>query len=189
MNLVRKEYWLLSALLITKIILQIWATGTGYELHRDEFLHLDQGHHLAWGYASVPPFTSWTSWIIAQLGNSVFWVKFFPALWGVLTILLVWKMAGLLGGSLLAKTLAGIAVVFSSLVRLNLLYQPNSFDILSWSALIFFLSAYFQKKTGSMAVLRRHRIRARLFEQIQYRYPGSCHRAGPAAYATTNHLS
>lgn len=146
MNRVKKEYWLLSALLVAKVLLQIWATGTGYELHRDEFLHLDQGHHLAWGYASVPPFTSWTSWIIIQLGNSEFWVKFFPALWGVLTIVVVWRMAGLLGGSLLAKTLAGVAVLFSSLVRLNLLYQPNSFDILSWSALIFFLSAYLQKK-------------------------------------------
>lgn len=143
------HYWALALLLIAKLALQYWALGTGYELHRDEFLHLDQGHHLAWGYASVPPFTSWISWLIIQLGNSVFWVKFFPALWGLLTILLVWKTAESLGAGILGKTLAATCVLLSSLVRINILYQPNSVDILCWTALIYFLIRYLQQRSPS----------------------------------------
>src|SRR5271156_481141 len=77
---------------VLKFVLQFVVISPEYELHRDEYLHLDQGKHLAWGYLSLPPFTSWISWIILHLGNSVFWVKFFPALFGALTIVLVWKI-------------------------------------------------------------------------------------------------
>lgn len=37
-----------------KFLLQFLLLGSEYELHRDEFLHLDQANHLAWGYLSVP---------------------------------------------------------------------------------------------------------------------------------------
>ena len=77
--------------ILLKFVLQYVLVNDVYELHRDEFLHLDQAKHLAWGFHSVPPVTSWISWIILQLGNGIFWVKFFPALFGALTILVVWK--------------------------------------------------------------------------------------------------
>jgi hypothetical protein len=104
-----------------------------YDLHRDEYLHLDQGKHLAWGYLSVPPFTSWTSYVILLLGNSEFWVKFFPALFGVFTMVVVWKTIEALGGSLFALILGATAITFSVLLRINMLYQPNSVDILAWT--------------------------------------------------------
>ena len=66
-----------------KFAIQYTLIGPEYELHRDEFLHLDQADHLAWGYLSVPPVTSVISCIIKMLGNSVFWIKFFPALFGL----------------------------------------------------------------------------------------------------------
>jgi hypothetical protein len=113
-----------------------------YELQRDEYLHLDQANHLAWGYLSVPPFTSWTSYIIQLLGNSIFWIKFFPALYGVLTIYIVWKAIEELNGNLLALILGATCVLFSALLRLNTLYQPNSFDVLSWTVLYFILLKY-----------------------------------------------
>ncbi|HTE31064.1 MAG TPA: glycosyltransferase family 39 protein, partial [Chryseolinea sp.] len=98
-----------------------------------EYLHLDQGDHLAWGYLSVPPFTSWISYIIKLLGNSVFWIKFFPAAFGALTILVVWKTIEELKGNLFALILGATGVLFSVLLRLNILYQPNSFDVLCWT--------------------------------------------------------
>ena len=59
-----------------KFLLQYSLLGSEYDLQRDEYLHLDQANHLAWGYISVPPFTSWTSYIIQLLGNSIFGLSF-----------------------------------------------------------------------------------------------------------------
>lgn len=144
-----KDRIVLFGLVILKFILQYLVIHDGYELHRDEFLHLDQAHHLAWSYSSVPPFTSWISYLIYLLGNSVFWVKFFPALFGALTIVVVWKTVELFNGSLFAKILASVAVLFSVLLRINTLFQPNSFDILAWTSILFGMVAYIKtQKNG-----------------------------------------
>ncbi len=132
-----KKTLILIGFILLKFILQYSLISSDYELQRDEYLHLDQANHLAWGFQSVPPFTSWVSYIIHLLGNSVFWVKFFPALFGTLTIFIVWKAIEELNGNLFALILGATCVLFSALLRLNTLYQPNSFDVLSWTA--FFL--------------------------------------------------
>ena len=86
-----KKTIILIVFIAIKFILQFVLLSPEYDLQRDEYLHLDLGNHLAWGYMSVPPFTAWTSWIIQFFGNSFFWVKFFPALYGCMTLLVVWK--------------------------------------------------------------------------------------------------
>ena len=96
------------------------------------------------GFSSVPPFTSWISYIILLLGNGIFWIKFFPAMFGALTLLVIWKTIEELDGDLFALILGAICIVFSSLLRINTLYQPNSFDILSWTSLYFFIIKYFK---------------------------------------------
>ena len=138
----KTKHIVLSGLILLKFVLQYILIDPVYELHRDEFLHLDQAQHLAWGYTSVPPFTSWISWIILQLGNGVFWVKFFPALFGALTLLVVWKTIEELKGGWFALLLGAISIVFSSLIRINMLYQPNSPDILAWTLLFFTILKY-----------------------------------------------
>jgi len=138
----KTKHIVLGGLILLKFVLQYILIDPVYELHRDEFLHLDQAQHLAWGYTSVPPFTSWISWIILQLGNGVFWVKFFPALFGALTLLVVWKTIEELKGGWFALLLGAISIVFSSLIRINMLYQPNSPDILAWTLLFFTILKY-----------------------------------------------
>ena len=138
----------LFGLILLKFILQYTLIDPVYELHRDEFLHLDQARHLAWGYTSVPPVTSWFSWIIMQLGNGVFWVKFFPALFGVLTLVVVWKAIEELKGGWFALLLGGFSVVFSTLIRLNMLYQPNSFDILAWTLLFYTILKFIHSRNS-----------------------------------------
>lgn len=137
-----KESTILFGFIALKFILQYMLIHPVYELHRDEFLHLDQANHLAWGYLSVPPVTSWTSYLIQLLGNSVFWIKFFPALYGALTILVVWKAIKALDGNLFALVLGATCVLFSALLRMNTLYQPNSLDVLSWTSVYFLLLMY-----------------------------------------------
>ncbi len=139
-----KKSLLLFAFILAKMVIQYFLLNPEYDLHRDEYLHLDQAKHLAWGYESVPPFTSWISWLILELGNSVFWVKFFPALFGALTMVVVWKAIEALGGNLFALTLGALAVMLSAIMRMNMLFQPNSFDILCWTFLYFTYIRYIQ---------------------------------------------
>lgn len=134
---------ILIGFILLKFILQYILISPEYDLQRDEYLYLDQANHLAWGYLSVPPVTSWISSIIQFLGNSVFWVKFFPALFGGLTIMVVWKIIEELKGNLFALVLGATCVLFSALLRLNILYQPNSLDVLCWTFLYFAIIKYF----------------------------------------------
>ena len=137
-----KKTAILTGFVLAKFVLQYVLISPEYDLQRDEYLHLDQANHLAWGYLSVPPVTSWISWIIKGLGNSVFWVKFFPALFGALTIAVVWKAIEALNGTLTALILGATGVLFSVLLRLNTLYQPNSLDVFCWTALYYVLIRY-----------------------------------------------
>jgi len=137
-----KNNILLGLFVLCKMALHCFIPVTGFDLHRDEYLHLDQAHHLDWGFLSVPPVTSWISWLILQLGNSVFWVKFFPALFGALTIIAVWKIIERLGGGYFARVTGVLSMLLSSLVRLNVLYQPNSLDVLCWTGFFYFLISY-----------------------------------------------
>ena len=132
----------LIGFIVLKFALQFILLSPEYELQRDEFLHLDQANHLAWGYLSVPPVTSWISLIIKLLGNSVFWVKFFPALFGALTIAIIWKTIKELKGNTFALILGATCVLFSALLRLNTLYQPNSLDILCWTTFFYLVIKY-----------------------------------------------
>lgn len=138
-----KKTLILVGFIILKFLFQYNLISPVYDLQRDEYLYLDQAHHLAWGYLSVPPFTSWISSVIYLFGNSVFWVKFFPALFGALTILVVWKAIEELKGNLFALILGATCVLFSVLLRLNILYQPNSLDVLSWATFYFIIIKYF----------------------------------------------
>ncbi len=140
----KKGNILLFFVILIKIILQYLVVNPVYELHRDEYLHLDQAKHLAWGFHSVPPVTSWISWLILQLGNYTFLIKFFPALFGALTILVVWKTIEALKGSLYACLLASTALICSVLLRINILYQPNSLDILCWTLIYYTFIRFIQ---------------------------------------------
>ncbi len=137
-----KKTIILICFIILKFLLQYFLISPGYDLHRDEYLHLDQANHLAWGYQSVPPVTSWIACITQLLGNSVFWIRFFPALFGALTMVVVWKTIEELKGNLFALIAGSTCVLLSVLLRLNFLFQPNSLDALSWTTFYFILIKY-----------------------------------------------
>jgi hypothetical protein len=150
MNIAFKQflirYWPLIVLIIIKMVLQFVVVNPVYELHRDEFLYLNQADHLAFGYISVPPFMALFSKIVYLLGGGLFWIRFFPALFGALTIMFVWLIIESIGGSLFANILASTALIFSALMRINMLYQPNSFDILTWTIVFYLLIRYVQSE-------------------------------------------
>ncbi|CAM4013760.1 Dolichyl-phosphate-mannose-protein mannosyltransferase [Pedobacter westerhofensis] len=148
-----KRTTILTGFILVKFLLQYFLVNPSYDLHRDEFLHLDQANHPAWGYLSVPPVTSWISYLIQLLGSSIFWVKFFPALFGALTILVVWKTIEELKGNLYALILGATCLLLSVLLRLNFLYQPNSLDVLCWAAMCFCIIRYFNREDATWLFL------------------------------------
>lgn len=136
------KYWILLLFILIKFVLQFIVVNPIYELQRDEFLHLNQANHLDFGFISVPPLSSLFSVVIYWLGGSVFWIRFFPALFGALTIVFAWLIVEQLQGKMFAKILISSALVFSVYMRINLLFQPNSFDILVWTMVYYFLVKY-----------------------------------------------
>lgn len=142
----KTEIYILLGFILLKLALVFVFVNPIYELHRDEFLHLDQGGHLAPGFLSVPPLTSLFSWLIRLLGNGAIWVRLIPAFIGCGTLIFSWLIVGALKGNIYAKFLVCVAVLCSVIQRLDLLFQPNTFDILSWTATFYFFLRYFNEE-------------------------------------------
>ena len=144
---------LLVGFMALKFGLQYLFLHPDFELQRDEYLYLDQGNHLAWGFMEVPPALSVLAHVTQWLGNNIFWVKFWPALFGALTVLVVGKIVQLLGGGWWALSLASTCFIFSAYLRLNLLFQPNSLDVLAWTVCFYFILCYIQHNQGKYLIL------------------------------------
>ncbi|MGI4862740.1 MAG: glycosyltransferase family 39 protein [Janthinobacterium lividum] len=130
---------------ILKIVSGLLLAGYGtYELQRDEYLYLDYGRHLAWGYIEVPPLTALQSWVTLALGGGFFWVKAWPLLWGALTIYVVVLLARRLGGGPWAQALAGVCYLTTAYGRINLLFQPNAFEVFSFTLATYLLVRHAQ---------------------------------------------
>src|SRR5678810_1042910 len=106
-----KNNRLLYFLALLKIALPYLLQNNAYEPHRDEFLYLAEGHHLAWGFMEVPPMLSIFAWIIHAFGNGMFWIKLVPSLFGAATFIVAGKIIQSLGG----KSFALILLFFSFL--------------------------------------------------------------------------
>ena len=108
-------------------------TNTNIGFHRDEYLYMDYGNHLAWGFYEVPPFTGFIAWLANMLGGSIFAVRLFPAIAGAIIIMLSCKLVNDLGGGTWAIALTGLAMTLStSLLGSNLLFQPVAFNQMFW---------------------------------------------------------
>ncbi|MCK6622931.1 MAG: glycosyltransferase family 39 protein [Calditrichaceae bacterium] len=125
---------LLAFLALAKLLIHFYTNGS-YGLHRDELLYLAMGEHLSWGYLEVPPsialFAKLTQWIG---GDSLFAIRFFPALLGSLVVLLTGLMVWEFGGNRFAMLLAGVAVIIAPVyLRAHTLFQPVAFDQFYWT--------------------------------------------------------
>ena len=134
------------AFALVKFVSGYFLISPAYELHRDEYLYLNQGQHLAWGYLEVPPLIAVQGWVTLALGGGEGWVKFWPFLWGAATIYLVVRLAGRLGGGWFAQALAGICYLCTAFARLNLMFQPNSFEVFGFVLGLYALVGYVQQE-------------------------------------------
>ena len=132
------------AFALLKFVSGYWLISPAYDLHRDEYLYLNQGLHPAWGYLEVPPLLAAQGWVSLALGGGAGWVRFWPFWWGAATLYLVMRLAQRLGGGWFAAALAGTCYLGTAFARLNLLFQPNSFEVFGFVFCLYWLVRFFQ---------------------------------------------
>lgn len=140
----KKTNRLIYLLALIKFILPYLLQSSYYEPHRDEFLYLAEGHHLAWGFMEVPPLLSIFAWLTHFFGNGMFWIKFWPGLFGVLTFIFTAKIIQKLGGGMFAIFLAFLPFIFGVNLRLFFLFQPNAPEVFFWTLIAYSVLRYIQ---------------------------------------------
>ncbi|HUZ61667.1 MAG TPA: glycosyltransferase family 39 protein [Hanamia sp.] len=145
----KKEYQLLYVLAVIKFILPFILQNHYYEPQRDEFLYLADAHHMAWGYMVVPPLLSVFAWITNLFGNSMFWLKFFPSLFGAFTVLIVGKIIISFGGKWLALFLGFLPFIFGLYLRVHFLFQPNFLEIFFCTLIAYSILRFIQTQKNS----------------------------------------
>ena len=129
---------------LAKFILPFLLQSPVYEPHRDELLYLAEAHHMAWGFMEVPPLLSVFAWLANLLGGGMFWIKFWPSLFGALTFFLTGKIILSLGGKWFALLLAFFAFATGAFLRTHYLFQPGFLEIFFWTAIAYSLTRFSQ---------------------------------------------
>ncbi|GAC1452595.1 MAG: hypothetical protein NVSMB7_15340 [Chitinophagaceae bacterium] len=140
----RNRNWLIYFLSLIKFILPFLLQNAYYEPHRDEFLYLAEGHHLAWGFMEVPPLLSVFAWLVHACGDGMFWIKFWPSLFGALTFIIVAKTIVSLGGKSFALLLGFLPFVTGGYLRIHFLFQPNFLETFFWTMLAWSMISFMQ---------------------------------------------
>lgn len=107
-----------------------------YGYFRDELYYAACGEHLAWGYVDHAPFVALIARISrAVLGDSLFALRFFPALAASAKVYLSAWMARELNGGRFAQLLAGLtALVAPIYLTFDSFLSMNSFEPVFWMA-------------------------------------------------------
>jgi 4-amino-4-deoxy-L-arabinose transferase-like glycosyltransferase len=110
-------------------------TNGGYGYFRDELYYMACGEHLAWGYVDQPPFMPLVAFLTRHLlGESLFALRFFPAICGGLIVLLTGLVARELGGGGYAQGLAAVAVMVAPVyLAIDNFFSMNCFDQVFWA--------------------------------------------------------
>ncbi len=127
------EWQLIILFAIIKLIIH-FVVLSNFELHRDAYLYYAQSEHLTWGYISVPPSIAVIGKLATSIfGNTVLGLRFFPALFGAINIIIIGLFVKELGGKKKAIILACLAYLLSpSYLHTNYLFQPVTFNHFYW---------------------------------------------------------
>jgi Dolichyl-phosphate-mannose-protein mannosyltransferase len=109
-------------------------TAGRYGYFRDELYYAACGQHLAWGYVDHAPLIALICWFTRRLlGDSLFSLRFFPALSAAGKVLLTAWMVRELGGRRFAQLLAAAVVFFCPIyLTMDSFLSMNSFEPLFW---------------------------------------------------------
>jgi hypothetical protein len=138
----RNLFWVILIAIITLLVHFFTYNNLGF--HRDEFLYLALGKHLAAGYWSNPPLIGLISYLSQLLpGDALFNTRLLPAIAGAVLVVLTGLIARDLGGGLYSQVLACVSLSLSLLIlRGYSMLQPVPFDILFWTLVLFWFLRY-----------------------------------------------
>jgi hypothetical protein len=126
--------WRLVAAFSAATVLIHFLTNGAYGYFRDELYFMACGEHLAWGYVDLPPMVAAVArFSRATMGDSLFAIRFFPALAGGATVALAGVFAWELGGGVFAQFLAMLTAMVTPLfLGLDTILTMNCFDPIFW---------------------------------------------------------
>ena len=130
---------LIYGLALIKFAFPFALQNSTFTPHTNEFLFLEQGNHLDWGYLESPPLLSALAWITNLLGNDLFWIKLWPSLFGTLTFVLVGRIVLLVEGGTFAIFLSFLPFIFGAYLRMHYLFQPIFLDVFFSTFIIYAL--------------------------------------------------
>jgi len=139
------------SLALLKFIFPYFIQNPIYEPHRDEFLYLAEGRHLAWGYLEVPPMMSVLGFLTNLMGGGLFWIKIWSCLFGAFTYILVARLILLFGGRWFALVLGFMPFIFGYFVHVHFMFQPNFLEMFFWTLIAYGLILHV--KTGKLSGL------------------------------------
>jgi Dolichyl-phosphate-mannose-protein mannosyltransferase len=133
--------WMLVGGFAAAAILIHFLTNGGYGYFRDELYFIACGRHLAWGYVDLPPMVALVAWFShATMGDSLFALRFFPALAGGATVALAGILAWELGGGRFAQALAMLAALVAPIYLIvDTILTMNAFDPILWMGCVWAL--------------------------------------------------
>ena len=135
-NISKDKLYLISAFSLLLILFHLFANAfTNYGIFRDELYYIACSKRLAAGYVDQPPFSIYVLYIIRIIfGDSLFAIRFLPAVLSGLTVFLVGIITNEMGGGKIAITIASIAVTLTPVyLGLNTIYSMNCIDLFLWA--------------------------------------------------------
>ena len=138
-------YWIAFGYFLVHMLL-----STRYGIFRDAMYLLDCARHLAWGFVDQPPLFPFIAWIaIHTFGTSLPALIFWPALAGVLRIVLTAAFARQLGAGTFGQAFAALlSATTSGWLIIDHQFSMNAFDPLFWAGSAFVILRLIQ--TGDL---------------------------------------
>ncbi len=130
-------------------------TNGGYGYFRDEFYYMACGEHLDWGYVDHPPLVALMAYVTRRvLGDSLFALRFFPAVCGAVVVFMTGWITRELGGGRFAQVLAALAVMVGPIyLAINNYFSMNCFDHLFWVIAIYILILILKRDQPELWIL------------------------------------
>ncbi|HET6273760.1 MAG TPA: glycosyltransferase family 39 protein [Bacteroidota bacterium] len=126
----------LLSLSILTVAIHLIASGMGgYGIFRDELYYIACANHPDSGYVDHPPLSIWllSAWRFL-FGDSLFSIRFLPAVCSGLTTFIVGTLASVFGGEKYSLVLACVATMLAPiLLAFFSIFSMNAFDMLLWA--------------------------------------------------------
>jgi 4-amino-4-deoxy-L-arabinose transferase-like glycosyltransferase len=151
MNQSNRNSTLLFLSVLTIVIHLIASWMGGYGIFRDELYYIACANHPDIGYVDHPPLSIWILSVWKFIfGDSLFSIRFLPALCSGLTTFIIGTLARSFGGDKYALVLSCLASMFAPILLAFFgLFTMNAFDVILWALAFLVIQKYSQShKSG-----------------------------------------